>query len=226
MREIVLDTETTGFEPYNGDRIVEIGCLELYNHVPTGNYYHQYINPERDMPESAFKVHGLTIEFLKDKPVFKDITENFLAFIQDSSLVIHNAEFDMKFINAELSWLSYPLIPITRTIDTLKIARSKFPGMSVSLDALCKKFSVDNSKRSKHGALLDAELLAEVYLELIGGREPDLVLTETDHKNYATNSFYNQKRVLEPRLYSLSEEEKATHQTFLQKLNNSLWLNN
>ena len=172
MREIVLDTETTGFDPESGDRIVEIGAVELKGHVPTGNTYHQYINPERSMPEDAFQVHGLGDDFLRDKPIFKEIAREFVNFIGDAKLVIHNAAFDMKFLNAELSWVGLPQIDWERTVDTLAIARKKFPGAPASLDALCRRYSIDNSARTLHGALLDSEILAEVYLEMIGGRQP------------------------------------------------------
>ena len=177
MREIVLDTETTGFDPETGDRVVEIGCVELNFYVPTGNEYHCYINPERDMPEGAFGVHGLSEEFLSDKPVFADIIDDFLEFIgDDARLVIHNASFDSKFLNAELRWLNRPPLPEVRLIDTLEIARRRFPGGANSLDALCRRFDVDLSVRDKHGALVDCHLLAAVYLELIGGRQPGLSL--------------------------------------------------
>ncbi len=176
MREIVLDTETTGFEPSEGHRIVEIGAVELFNHLPTGRTYHQYINPDRLMPKEAFEVHGLGDEFLRDKPVFSRIGQAFLDFIGDAQLVIHNAAFDMKFLNFELDRAGLAVLPFARATDTLMIARSKFPGSPASLDALCRRFGVDNSKREKHGALLDSEILAEVYLELVGGRQPDLVL--------------------------------------------------
>ncbi|AMY71743.1 DNA polymerase III subunit epsilon [Frigidibacter mobilis] len=178
MREIVLDTETTGFEPSEGHRIVEIGAVELLNHMPTGRVYHQYINPERAMPAEAFAVHGLGDDFLRDKPRFAEIAAAFWEFIgTDSRLVIHNAAFDMKFLNAELSWAKQPLIGADRALDTLMIARRRFPGSPASLDALCRRFGVDNTSREKHGALLDSEILAEVYLELLGGRQPDLVLS-------------------------------------------------
>jgi DNA polymerase-3 subunit epsilon len=178
MREIVLDTETTGFEPSAGDRIVEIGAIELFNHMPTGRTYHQYINPERSMPKEAFEVHGLGDDFLRDKPKFAAIAADFVGFIGvDSTLVIHNAAFDMKFLNAELDWAGHPVLPMDRALDTVAIARRKFPGSPASLDALCRRFGIDNSAREKHGALLDSELLAEVYLELIGGRQPDFVLS-------------------------------------------------
>lgn len=177
MREIVLDTETTGFEPGEGHRIVEIGAIELFNHLPTGRTFHRYVNPERSMPTEAFQVHGLGDDFLRDKPRFAEIAAAFLDFVGgDSRLVIHNASFDMKFLNAELSWVNLPLIAMERALDTVALARRKFPGAPASLDALCRRFGIDNSAREKHGALLDSELLAEVYLELIGGRQPDLVL--------------------------------------------------
>ena len=177
MREIVLDTETTGFEPSEGHRIVEIGAVELFNHVPTGRTYHQYINPERAMPQEAFQVHGLGDDFLRDKPRFAEVVDGFLDFIgDDARLIIHNASFDMKFLNAELRRAGYPTLPWARALDTLALARERFPGAPASLDALCRRFGVDNSNRQLHGALLDSELLAEVYLELIGGRQPDLVL--------------------------------------------------
>ena len=177
MREIVLDTETTGLSPDNGDRIVEIGCVELINHVPTSNTYQVYLNPEKDMDPGAEKVHGLTNEFLLDKPKFIEIADSFLDFIGDSNLIAHNADFDINFLNSELVRAKKDKINNDRVIDTLKIARSKFPGARNSLDALCKRFFVDNSNRSLHGALLDSELLAEVYLELVGGKEPDLELS-------------------------------------------------
>ena len=180
MREIVLDTETTGFDPNEGDRIVEIGCIELINHIPTENVFHRYINPERDMPESAFKVHGLSEEFLRGHKVIAEEIDEFLEFIGESKLVIHNAQFDMKFLNAELARLNRPTLPMTQSIDTVSMARRKFPGAQANLDALCRRFGIDNSARTKHGALLDAELLAEVYLELIGGRQRGLSLEEED----------------------------------------------
>lgn len=176
MREIVLDTETTGLDPDAGDRIVEIGAIELLNHLPTGRTFHRYLNPERDMPAGAFAVHGLSAEFLLDKALFAAIATEFLEFIDGSKLVIHNASFDMKFLNAELTWAGHAKLPPDQAIDTLEIARRKFPGAQNSLDALCRRFGVDISARQKHGALLDSEILAEVYLELIGGRQPGLML--------------------------------------------------
>ena len=176
MREIVLDTETTGFEPGEGDRIVEIGAVELWNHLPTGRVFHEYINPQRAMPQAAFEVHGLGDDFLRDKPLFREIGPKFVEFIGDANLVIHNAAFDIKFLNAELGWLGLPPIAWERAVDTLAIARRRFPGAPASLDALCRRFGIDNSARTLHGALLDSEILAEVYLELIGGRQPDFGL--------------------------------------------------
>ncbi|MFN3524845.1 MAG: DNA polymerase III subunit epsilon [Paracoccus sp. (in: a-proteobacteria)] len=177
MREIVLDTETTGFDAEGADRIVEIGALELLNHLPTGRTFHVYINPEREMPKGAFDVHGLGDDFLRDKPKFKQIADDFMEFIgPDARLVIHNATFDMRFLNAELRRANMPILPMERALDTLDMARRRFPGSPATLDALCRRFGVDNSVRELHGALLDSELLAEVYLELIGGRQPDLVL--------------------------------------------------
>lgn len=177
MREIVIDTETTGLDPELGDRIVEIGAVELVNQMPTGRTFHVYVNPQRDMPQEAFAVHGLSATFLADKPVFAAVAADFAAFVGDAKLVIHNAAFDMKFINAELGWAGRSLIPVARAVDTLDIARRRFPGAQNTLDALCRRFGVDNSAREKHGALLDSELLAEVYLELMGGRQPDFALT-------------------------------------------------
>ena len=177
MREIVFDTETTGLDPATGDRLVEIGGVELINLMPTGRSYHCYINPERDVPAEAFAVHGLSAAFLSDKPLFRAVAADFLDFIGDARLVIHNAAFDMKFINAELGWIDHPSIAWARAVDTLDIARRRFPGAQNSLDALCRRFGIDNSGRTKHGALLDAELLAEVYLELMGGRQQGLSLS-------------------------------------------------
>lgn len=177
MREIVLDTETTGLDPHDGHRIVEIGAVELWHNVPTGKVYHQYINPERPMPTEAFEVHGLGDDFLGDKPRFAEIAQDFLQFIGDAKLVIHNASFDMRFLNAELEWAGLDILPLERAIDTLIVARRKYPGSPASLDALCRRFGIDNSRREKHGALLDSEILADVYLELIGGKQPGFGLT-------------------------------------------------
>lgn len=226
MREIVLDTETTGFDPETGDRIVEIGAVELMNHLPTGNTYHVYINPERDMPEGAFNVHGLPSEFLSDKPLFGAVAEDFLAFIADAKLVIHNATFDMRFLNAELGWANRPRIPMEQAIDTLEIARKKFPGAGNSLDALCRRFGIDNSARQKHGALLDSELLAEVYLELVGGRQPDLVLagsetTAGSSGRVADGPLPSRPRPLPSRI---TDAERAAHAAFVDGLGDgALW---
>ena len=239
MREIVLDTETTGFDPESGDRIVEIGCLELFNHMPTGKTYHQYINPERDMPDEAFGVHGIGPDLLiqprpaakgevtlKDKPVFKSVGQAFVDFIGDAKLVIHNASFDMKFLNAELKWMGLPAIPWEQATDTLAIARKKFPGSPASLDALCRRFGIDNTSRTLHGALLDSEILAEVYLELIGGRQPDLVLAAgsgSDTPGARTEAWRPQPRPqpLPPRI---SQKEAAAHDAFVEKLGDgALW---
>lgn len=177
MREIVLDTETTGLDPATGDRIVELGAVEIVNHMPTGRTFHAYINPQRDVPEEAVGVHGLTAAFLADKPVFAEVAPAFAAFLGDARVVIHNAAFDIRFLNAELGWCGLPSIPWARAVDTLELAKRRFPGANNTLDALCRRFGVDNSNRTRHGALLDSELLAEVYLELMGGRQPDLTLT-------------------------------------------------
>ncbi len=225
MREIVLDTETTGLDPTSGDRIVEIGAVELYNHVATGKTYHQYVNPERAMPTEAFEVHGLGDEFLADKPKFAAIGRAFLDFIGDARLVIHNAAFDMKFLNAELGWMGLPPIPWERAIDTLAIARKKFPGSPASLDALCRRFEIDNSSRTRHGALLDSEILAEVYLELIGGRQPDFGLSE--HRASAdgeTGEHWKPAPRRTPLPPRLSDAEKEAHEAFLDELGDRpLW---
>lgn len=225
MREIVLDTETTGFDPESGDRIVEIGAVELHNHVATGRTYHQYINPERAMPQEAFEVHGLGDDFLRDKPKFAQIGQAFLDFVGDAKLVIHNAAFDMKFLNAELGWMGLPLLPFDQAIDTLLIARKKFPGSPASLDALCRRFAIDNSARTLHGALLDSEILAEVYLELIGGRQPDFALANSTQSAESGNQDEWRPRprqtALPPRI---TDEEEAAHKAFIEQLGDSaLW---
>ncbi|GGL55138.1 DNA polymerase III subunit epsilon [Wenxinia marina] len=226
MREIVLDTETTGFEPETGDRIVEIGAVELLNHVPTGRTYHQYINPQRAMPQEAFDVHGLGDEFLADKPLFAQIAQAFLDFVGDAKLVIHNAEFDMKFLNAELRWAKKPTLAADRALDTLAIARRRFPGAPASLDALCRRFGIDNSSRTLHGALLDSEILADVYLELIGGRQPDLVLAGPARARGSDDVAADWRpgprpRPLQPRV---TPEEAAAHAAFVGRLGEgALW---
>lgn len=225
MREIVLDTETTGFDPESGDRIVEIGAVELHNHVATGRTYHQYINPERAMPQEAFEVHGLGDDFLRDKPKFVEIGQAFLDFVGDAKLIIHNAAFDMKFLNAELGWMGLPLLPFDQAIDTLLIARKRFPGSPASLDALCRRFAIDNSARTLHGALLDSEILAEVYLELIGGRQPDFGLATSVQATASGGQDEWRPRArhsaLPPRI---TDEEEAAHKAFVEKLGDgALW---
>ncbi|MBL4768442.1 MAG: DNA polymerase III subunit epsilon [Rhodobacteraceae bacterium] len=223
MREIVLDTETTGFDPESGDRIVEIGAVELYNHVATGETYHQYINPERGMPNEAFEVHGLGDDFLRDKPKFAQIGQAFLDFIGDSKLVIHNASFDMKFLNAELGKMGLPKLPWEQAIDTLAIARKKFPGSPASLDALCRRFGIDNTSRTLHGALLDSEILAEVYLELIGGRQPDFGLSVGNGDNASGSDWRAMPRatILPSRI---SDKERAAHNKFVEDMGDkALW---
>lgn len=225
MREIVLDTETTGLNPDAGDRIVEIGGVELFNHVATGRNFHVYVNPQRDMPQEAFAVHGLSTAFLSDKPVFKAVAEDFLAFVGDAKLVIHNASFDMRFLNAELGWAGLPTLPRTQAIDTLEIAKRRFPGANNTLDALCRRFGVDNSGREKHGALLDSELLAEVYLELMGGRQPDLTLAVAvrgETRGSAEWMVPPRPRPLAPRL---TEGEALAHARMVESLGpEALWL--
>lgn len=237
-REIVLDTETTGFEPADGDRIVEIGAVELIGHVPTGRTYHQYINPMRSMPEGAFGVHGIGPDLLdvprdpkpgevilKDKPLFADIAQDFLDFVGTSRMVIHNAAFDMKFLNAELGWLKRPLLPMDQSLDTLAIARRKFPGSPASLDALCRRFGIDNTNRTLHGALLDSEILAEVYLELIGGRQPGMVLQAATGRSTDDNQDnWRPMRRPDPLQPRISEAEAAAHTKFIDSLgDDSLW---
>ena len=227
MREIVLDTETTGLDPQDGHRIVEIGAVELHNHVPTGNVYHQYINPLITMPDQAFAIHGLSDEFLSDKPKFSEIAKEFLDFIGSAKLVIHNAAFDIKFINAELKRIDKEEITFDRATDTLAIARKKFPGSPASLDSLCRRFKIDNSARVVHGALLDSQILAEVYLELVGGKQPDFALNIANVSNKNNNSIFHEKRarVRKEKLKSrLTTEEKANHENFIKELGNtSMW---
>lgn len=226
MREIVLDTETTGFDPQSGDRIVEIGAVELIGHVPTGETYHQYINPERAMPDEAFQVHGLGDDFLRDKPKFAQIGQAFLDFIQDSKLVIHNAAFDIKFLNAELKWMNLPEIPWEQALDTLAIARKRFPGSPASLDALCRRFGINNDARTLHGALLDSEILAEVYLELIGGRQPDFALSNQPQAvSGQSEQGWKATARAKPLPSRVSEKETAAHAEFISKLGDDpLWL--
>lgn len=222
MREIVFDTETTGLDPKTGDRVVEIGCVELIDHFPTGATYHQYINPERDMPQEAFNVHGLSAEFLSDKPVFADVADAFVEFIGDSILIAHNASFDINFLNHELSTLGHATIGMDRVIDTLALARRKHPGGQNSLDALCRRFGIDNSARTLHGALLDSEILADVYLELIGGHQAALNLSEQtasrgggEVTDTTRGAAIARPSPLGPRL---SDDERAAHDAFVLTL--------
>ena len=226
MREIVLDTETTGFEPSEGHRIVEIGAIEMENHLPTGRTYHQYLNPQRPMPPEAFDVHGLGDDFLRDKALFRDVAEAFLDFIGDARLVIHNASFDMKFLNAELKAVGRPPLPDAQALDTVLIARKKFPGAPASLDALCRRFGVDNANRVKHGALLDCELLAEVYLELVGGRQPGLMLAEGSRgAAKAEDQATKPKGRPAPLAPRLTEKESAAHADFVGRIGEgAIWL--
>ncbi len=222
MREIVLDTETTGLDPATGDRVVEIGCVELLNRIPTGASYHVYINPERSMPEEAFRVHGLSSEFLSDKPRFAEIADEFLSFIDEDALVIHNAAFDVGFLDAELTKLGKPRISRTRVVDTLMLARRKNPGGAASLDALCARYGIDNSKRTKHGALLDSEILAEVYLELLGGRQASLGLSQMSGGGGRAGAAVAQRpKPLAPRL---TDAEVEAHLAFVAGLGGTvLW---
>ncbi|MCV0427101.1 MAG: DNA polymerase III subunit epsilon [Roseibium sp.] len=232
MREISFDTETTGLNPRGGDRLVEIGGVELINHIPTGNVYHVYINPQRDMPEEAFRVHGLSEKFLSDKPLFEQVADEFLEFVGDATLVIHNAAFDMGFINFELEKVGRRTIPNSQVIDTLEIARRKRPTGPNSLDALCSRYGIDNSKRVKHGALLDAEILAEVYLELIGGRQKALgLMPEEDMSSGSATSAepgelgtFNAKQRPAPLSRPMTDTEYSAHKAFIEGMGeNALW---
>ncbi len=232
-REIALDTETTGLSPTEGHRLVEIGCVEMENRIRTGRNFHVYINPQRDMPEQAFRVHGLSEEFLSDKPLFSEVAEAFLAFVGDAKLVIHNADFDMRFINAELRTIKQEPLPDSQVFCTLKHARKTFPGSPASLDALCKRFHVDNSAREKHGALLDAELLADMYLELMGGVQIRMnlhdagrtkVALEEDAATRSSASLAPATSKVQPiRPHAPTQEEEEAHQAFLSKLSDPLW---
>ncbi len=226
MREIVLDTETTGFDPDSGDRVVEIGCVEIFNQIPTGKTWHTYLNPERDMPQGAFEVHGLSSEFLEDKPLFGSVVDDFLGFIGEADLVIHNATFDIGFLNAEMDTVSAGKISMTRVVDTLALARRKNPAGPNSLDALCRRFGIDNSSRTLHGALLDAELLAEVYLELKGGRQAGLTFevaragTEPGSA-VAAGKLGQRPAPLAPRI---DDTARAAHQTSVARLGDqAIW---
>ena len=234
MREIALDTETTGISPRDGHRIIEIGALELMHHLPTGRKLHLYINPEREIDDGAVAVHGITSDFLADKPVFADIVDEFLAFVGDDPMVIHNASFDMGFLNAELKRLDRPVLPMAQSIDTLMMARKKFPGAQANLDALCRRFEIDNSHRDLHGALIDADLLAAVYIELLGGRQPGLSLesdsqTQTADQGAANSvdpdsSFHLDAKSMRPiRAHAPTAEELKAHAKFLEELKNPIW---
>jgi DNA polymerase-3 subunit epsilon len=228
MREICLDTETTGLDPRDGHRIVEIGCVEIINKVKTDKSYHQYINPERDMPDGAFRIHGLSTEFLKDKPKFSEVASEFIKFIGDDKLIIHNASFDMKFINSELRSCDLEIIERRNVIDSLELARNKFPGAGNSLDALCKRFNIDSSRRVKHGALLDAELLCDVYIELMGGNQismfgggksSNVESLKEDHIQQKTK-----RSSIPARSFPLSEDELSAHKKFiLDNFKDNFW---
>lgn len=226
MREIVLDTETTGMDPVRGDKLVEIGCVELMNHLPTGNTYHVYINPERDIPAEATAVHGITNERVANEPVFGEIVGGFLDFIGDARLVIHNAEFDMKFINSELKTFGFPSIDHRRVLDTLRMAREKFPGSPANLDALCRRFGIDNSSRTFHGALLDSQLLAEVYLELLGGRQRGLAIgpvVESREGQAAIEENVPERVFRAARDFPASAEENDAFEKMLDGMKEPLW---
>ena len=228
QREICLDTETTGLDPIKGHKMVEIGCVEIINKIPTSNNFHVYINPQRDMPEAAFKVHGLSNEFLKDKPLFAEIAQDFIDFIGDAKLVIHNAAFDMKFINYELRQCDKEIIERHKVVDSLLMARNKFPGAGNSLDALCKRFKVDSSRRVKHGALLDAELLCEVYIELCGGRQQTM-LSDVEKKIVENSVFIkekqdNIKKEYQKRDFPINKDDYMAHQKFIKEnFKNNPW---
>ncbi len=223
MREIVLDTETTGLDPAQGHRVVEIGCVELFNSIPTGQTYHVYLNPERDMPEEAQRVHGLSAEFLKDKPVFAQIADEFLAFIGNDRLVIHNAEFDIKFLNAELKKHNRQVLSFDRVLDTLALARRRNPGGSNSLDALCSRYNIDNSRRTKHGALLDSEILAEVYAELLGGRQSNLGLSDS-RKPTAGVAVKAARARPNPLPARITAQDMTEHEAFIAQMGDkALW---
>ena len=214
MRRIALDTETTGLNPSEGHRIVEIGCVELDENIPTGKVWHAYINPERTMPEAAFAVHGLSEEFLLKKPVFKDIVKDFMGFINGAELVIHNAKFDIGFLNAEFSRCGHPPLSMERVIDTLPLARQKYPGAQVSLDALCKRYRIDNSRRVKHTALIDCDLLSKVFINLTDQKEPTFDLKNTDQENYSDNNINSNyyKEVIKP-----TADELKKHDLYLSR---------
>jgi len=223
-REIILDTETTGLDPHSGHRIVEIGCIEVIGGIRSGAFFHTYLNPERDVPDEAFRVHGLSTSFLSDKPIFSEKVDDFMEFIASDRLVIHNAGFDMRFINAELERLGFAALPMERTLDTVMLARKKFPGSPASLDALCKRFAIDLSARTKHGALLDAELLADVYLELLGGRQVALALDPERAVSQQTQTeAAGSREMLVAREFVVTAEEAEAHAQMLEKLKSPIW---
>lgn len=223
MREIILDTESTGLDPEKGHRLVEIGCVELINRIPTGRIYHTYLNPEREVPEEAVRVHNLTYDFLKDKPLFSQIHEEFLSFLGEDQLVIHNAGFDLKFLNAEFSKVGGIFIAPQRAIDTLTLARKKFPGSPANLDALCSRFKIDRTHRTYHGALLDARLLAEVYIELLGGSQIHLSLAENKEETSSVEDKFKEKEFKEARFFTLPAQEVEEHESLLKKMKDPLW---
>jgi len=223
LREVVLDTETTGLDPGSGHRVVEIGCVELINHLPTGRTFQVYLNPDRAMPSDAFAVHGLSDDFLSRQKRFVEIADDFVSFMGDSAVVAHNAVFDMGFINAEFALAKRSGFEPSKVIDTVRLARRKFPGAQASLDALCRRFGIDLSERTKHGALLDAELLAEVYLELIGGRQPGLTLSAKAGAQVEAD-VEKAGKVWPPRPHTPSAEELAAHKVFVATLRKAIWL--
>ena len=230
MRELVLDTETTGLYPENGDKIVEIGIIELSNHIKTGKYFHHYINPERESDIKAEKIHGLSREFLSDKLKFSEIAEELVEFISDSKIIIHNAKFDVSFLNSELKKCNLENLNNDNILDTLTLARKKYPGQSVSLDNLCRRFGIDITNRKVHGALLDAELLSLVYLELIGGIQTKLnfdndanIILDKISENVDINENYKNKKFIEIKNISLNKEDHEKHKKFIETISNSIW---
>lgn len=227
MREIILDTETTGLDPKKGDRLIEIGCVEIFNRIPTGREYHCFINPEREVPAEAQKIHGLSTDFLKDKPLFQKVVREFLGFIGDDTLVIHNAQFDIGFLNAELAREKLPVLEMSRVVDTLAMARRKFPAGPNNLDALCKRFGIDNSKRTKHGALVDSLLLAEVYIELLGERQAALGLQSSGAATDVLERAGKRKAIQRPQPLParISTDSVAAHRAYIEKLGaKAVWL--
>lgn len=230
MRELCLDIETTGLDPKDGHKIIEIACVELINKVKTGNVFHTYVNPRRDVPQEAFKIHGISTEFLKDKPIFDHIAHKFLEYVKDAKVIIHNAAFDTKFINHELRILGLDAMNMDNVIDSLLIARKKFPGSPNSLDALCKRFNIDLSRRTKHGALLDTELLVDVYIELMGGAQSGMAFANQSEEKVEANSIenfiINSRKSLPKRDFPVSEDDLLKHQEFILKnIKDNLWYN-